>query len=134
MASGKKLLKIAKQLDFRSWEAEDVVKAWEQHGSIKGCIKNVTKETSDPKTYCGLLQVASQVAGEIMVKKAKATKGQAKTAKKNIKTSSETKKRDTNKGVWKKIAKLTDKERGMLKEYWAKLYGDKYVQSLLNDY
>jgi hypothetical protein len=123
VSSGKKTLKVAKQIDFRNWEAEDVVKAWGQHGSLENCVKNVAKETDDPKTYCGLLQVASQVAGEIIVKKAKAKKPEKKATSEK-----------QPKGAWKKLAKLTEKEKSMLEQYWRKLYGDKYVDSLLADY
>jgi hypothetical protein len=123
VSENKKTLKVAKQIDFRNWEAQDVVKAWEQHGSLANCVKNVGSDTSDPKTYCGLLQVASQVAGDILVKKAKAKKPAKKAATEK-----------PTKGAWKKLAKLTEKERTMLEQYWRKLYGDKYVDSLLTDY
>ena len=123
VSKGKKTLKVAKQIDFRNWEAQDVVKAWEQHGSLENCVKNVGSDTSDPKTYCGLLQVASQVAGEILIKKAKANKPAKKASSEK-----------PQKGAWKKLAKLTEKERTMLEQYWRKLYGDKYVDSLLTDY
>lgn len=121
-ASTSKTLKIAKSLDFRGWEAEDVVKAWDQHSSLEGCIKNVTGHADDPKMYCGLLQVASQMAKDTLVKKANAQKKHKKAEK------------SKSKGVWKVLAKLTDKERSMLDEYWRKLYGDYYVDAMLADY
>lgn len=125
-ASRNHQLKIAKRIDFRSWKAEDVVKAWEQHGSFDACVKNVSKLASDAKIYCGLLQTASGMAKETL----------EKTADKKEKT--ETKKASlenkSKKGVWKKLAKLTDKERGMLEQYFRKLYGDGYVDALLADY
>lgn len=127
-ASSGKTLKIAKSCDFRSWTAEDVVKAWDQHGSVEKCAKNVKDDVSNPKMYCGLLQVASQVAKETIEKRANAKQGSPKVAKKPEKS------KVAQKGVWKKLAKLTEKEKKMLGGYYRKLYGDKYVDSLLRDY
>jgi hypothetical protein len=107
-------LKVAKSLDFRPWNAEDVVKAWGQHGSLDACVANVKGKASDPKTYCMLLKAASETA-----------KGMMKTA---------TSKKEKKAGVFKKIAKLTDKEKSFLSKYFGKLYGDDYVSALLEDY
>lgn len=112
-------LKVAKALDFRPWNAEDVVKAWEQHGSLDTCVANVKGKASDPKTYCMLLKSASETA-KGMMKTAAAAKKEEKQEKKA--------------GVFKKIAKLTDKEKSFLSKYFGKLYGDDYVSALLEDY
>jgi len=114
-------LKVAKSLDFRGWEAEDIVKAWAQHGNLEKCCSNVKGKVNDEKTYCGLLQVASNEAGKI-IKQAAAEK-QEKVASKVEKTAR-----------FKKLAKLTEEERAALAEYWGKLYGDAYVKAMLEDY
>jgi hypothetical protein len=124
MAQSSKQIRLAKSLDFRAWTAEDVAKAWRQHGSIEACVKNVNGKTSDPKSYCGLLMAAHDVAEETMRKQAAQAARQEKTAEKT----------PEEKGVWKKLAKLTDKERAMLDKYYRKLYGDGYVDALLADY
>lgn len=118
-ASSGKTIKIAKQLDFRSWEAQDVVKAWGQHGSMDKCVENVKGHTSDAKIYCKLLQVSSQLAKKSLTKTAKKQENHPKKAKK---------------GTWMKVSKLTGKQRSMLEEYYRKLYGDMYVDALLRDY
>lgn len=123
-ASGNKTLKVAKKIDFRNWEAEDVVKAWNQHGSVEACMKNVEKSTDNPKIYCGLLQVASKVAQETLEKH----------AKKDAASKTAGKKTQQKSGTWKVLAKLTDKEHSMLDKYWRKLYGDYYVDAMLSDY
>lgn len=106
-------LKIARKLDFRNdWKAEDLVKAWNGHGSMEKCMENVKDQTSDPRRYCGLLQVASLKAEKV------------------LKTAS-TKKEPA---VFKKIAKLTAEEKSFLKSYYRQLYGEGYVESLLADY
>lgn len=124
MANSSKQLKVAKALDFRQWSAEDVVTSWNQHGSISACVRNVSGKTSDPKTYCGLLFAASDVAKQSMQKQAAPQAKAEKVAEKA----------PEQKGSWKKIAKLTDKERAMLDKYYRKLYGDYYVDALLTDY
>lgn len=115
-------LKIAKSLDFRQWEAQDVVKAWGQHGSYEKCCANVNGKVSDAKAYCGLLQVASQEAGRV-IKTAKLQAEQKVAAKEEV-----------AEGRFKKLAKLTDKERSWLAKYWGQLYGDEYVKAMLEDY
>jgi len=116
--SAPKTLKMAKSLDFRQWAAEDVVTAWGQHGSFDKCVANVDGLVNEPKTYCKLLQVASGKADAI-VKTAAAKKTEKKAAPK---------------GVFKKLAKLSDDELAFLKEYWRNLYGDEYVASMTKDY
>jgi hypothetical protein len=125
-ASAPKTMKVAKKLDFRGWKAEEVVAAWGQHGSMDKCIANVTAAKNDkgdaactdPKLYCGLLQVASTEAGK-MVKAA----------------STEAPKTEQPKpSVFKKIAKLSDKEKSFLSKYYSKLYGSEYVAALLENY
>ncbi len=116
-ASANKTLKVAKKLDFRGWNAEEVVAAWGQHGSMDKCVANVNGKTSDPKTYCGLLQIASVEAGK-MVKAA----------------STEAAKAAPKPAVFKKIAKLTEKEKSFLNKYYTKLYGSEYVNALLENY
>lgn len=118
-------MKIAKRIDFRNWEAEDVVKAWGQHGSIKACEKNVSSLTDNPRLYCGLLQTASGMAKNKLEKLAAAKKGKEKKQASAEKPA---------KAIWKKLAKLTEKERAMLDKYWRKLYGDYYVDAMLSDY
>jgi len=106
-------LTVASKLDFMSgWKPEDVVKAWKQHGSMEKCMSNVKDQTSNPKMYCGLLQVAS-----------KKVEAQLKTAAKKPQPA-----------VWKKMAKLTPEEKAFLKGYFRQLYGEGYVDSLLADY
>ena len=115
-----KELKIASKLDFRDWEAEKVAGAWDAHGSFDQCVKNVGDNASDAKLYCGLLQVASDKAKQVMEKKA---------SKK-----AEEQKKASPKGVWKKLAKLTSKEHDLLSDYLKNLYGEEYVKALLSDY
>lgn len=107
-------IKMAKSLDFRGWEAEDVVKAWGQHGSHEKCVANVKKLVNEPATYCKLLQVASNKAASI------------------VKTAAV--KKASPKGVFKKLAKLSDEETSFLKKYWTELYGAEYVESMMKDY
>lgn len=123
------VLKMASSIDFREWQAEDVVKAWKQHGSVEACIKNVGNDTDNPKMYCGLLQTASQLASEKLTKQAASEKAKKEAAKKEAAA-----KDSQKRGAWKVLAKLTDKERSMLDKYWRKLYGDYYVDAMLNDY
>lgn len=124
MASSDKTVKIAmkKEIDFRGWDAADVVKAWDQHGGFKECVKNVGDRTDNPKLYCGLLQTASNMAKESIVKQAASAK-QEKAAEAKPK-----------KGQWKKIAKLNDDQRSWLADYLGRIYGEKYVKALLEDY
>lgn len=107
-------IKMAKSLDFRGWEAADVVKAWGQHGSHEKCVANVKKLVNEPATYCKLLQVASNKAASI------------------VKTAAV--KKASPKGVFKKLAKLSDEETSFLKKYWTELYGAEYVESMMKDY
>jgi hypothetical protein len=120
-----KSIKVAKSLDLRAWSREDVIKAWSQHGGFDKCVANVSGKTSDPKAYCGLLQVAS-AESERLIKEAAAEK-----AKQTKAASAEPKQQRV---AFKKLAKLTDKERGALSKYWAKLYGQDYVDAMLEDY
>jgi hypothetical protein len=107
-------IKMSKSLDFRGWEAEDVVKAWGQHGSHEKCVANVKKLVNEPATYCKLLHVASNKAASI------------------VKTAAV--KKASPKGVFKKLAKLSDEETAFLKKYWTELYGSEYVESMMKDY
>lgn len=109
--------KMARKLDFRAWPAEDVVKAWGQHGTMDKCMANVGSMASDAKLYCGLLQVASQEAGKVIKAAAAKAAPQTKTA-----------------GTFKKVAAMTEKEKSFLKEYYTKLYGQAYVDALLENY
>lgn len=118
MASNKNVaLKIAKKLDFRGWSAEDVVKAWGQHGSMPQCVKNVGSEANDAKTYCALLQVASSEASKVI--KTAAAEKPAKTASKNL---------------FVKISKLDETDKALLSKYFSRIYGKAYVDALLGDY
>lgn len=116
-AAGTKTMKLSmtSSLDFRNWEAQAVVDAWKQHGSVEACVKNVGSNTSDPSTYCSLLKVA---AGE---------------AEKTVKTAS-VESKEAKAPVYKKFAKLTGNERTFLKEFFSKIYGVDYVDALLEDY
>ena len=107
-------LTVASKIDFINggWKREDVVKAWKQHGTMEKCMANVKGQTSDPKMYCGLLQVAS-----------KKVESAVKTASKKAQPA-----------VFKKIAKLTPEEKSFLKGYFRQLYGEGYVDALLSDY
>lgn len=122
MASTAKTLKIAKKLDFRPWSSNEIVAAWGQHGSMDKCVVNVQGKTSDPLTYCGLLQIASTEASK-MIKAASvaAPKTQASVAA-------------PKPPQFKKIAKMTEKEKSFLSEYYSKLYGQEYVSALLEKY
>ena len=108
-------LKVAKALDFREWEAKQVVDAWKQHGDINKCIASVKGKTSNPKTYCNLLRVAAVEATKVMTKVA-SQKPVAKTAE------------------YRKFAKLTANEQSFLRDYFQKLYGKDYVEAMLGDY
>lgn len=108
-------LTVASKLDFRNgWKPEDVMKAWNQHGTMEKCMANVKGQASDPKMYCGLLQVASKKI-EAQLKKTAA-------------------KKQPQPAVWKKMAKLTPEEKAFLKGYFRQLYGEGYVDALLSDY
>jgi hypothetical protein len=108
--------KWAKSLDFRQWEAADVVGAWGQHGSTEKCASNVKGKVSDPKVYCELLKTAAGQADKMI----KAAAAKSKSEKKA--------------GVFKKIAKMTDDEKSWLADYYGELYGKEYVDALLADY
>ncbi len=122
-AATKVQLKVAKALDFRGWDANGVVKAWGEHGTIEACCKNVSGKVSDAKTYCGLLQVAASEAGR-MTKEA-ASKKETKQA------SSEKQHKNAR---FKLIAKMTDDEISRMKAYWTEMYGEEYAKSMLEDY
>jgi len=125
MASSKKQLKIAKNINFTQWAyPKQVVDAWKQHGTVEACVKNVDGQTSDPRTYCSLLRVAASEADK-MVKAAAAAKP-AKSAKKEEEASAAP--------IYKKIAKLTGEEQSFLREFFSKIYGNDYVDALLGDY
>lgn len=115
-------LKIAKSLDFTSWKAEEVVKAWAQHGTFEKCCANVAGKTTDAKAYCGLLSVASQESDKVI-----------KTAAFKAKQASEVKTEEAPSGTFKKIAKLSEKERGWLGKYWTTVYGPEYAKAMLED-
>ena len=117
---------MAKSLDFRGWEAQDVVTAWDQHGSFEKCVANVGSLVNEPKKYCKLLQVASAKAASI-VKTAKAKESK-------VEKKAEAPKQASPKGVFKKLAKLDGEELAWLRNYWKELYGDAYVESMLKDY
>jgi hypothetical protein len=112
--SNKLVMKLAKELDFRDWEAQQVVDAWSQHGSVAKCIANVKGKASNPETYCKLLQTAGGMA-EKTIKVAKVA-----SAKKPAE--------------FKKFAKLTPDEEARLRKYFTKYYGKDYVDALLGDY
>lgn len=116
VASSKHVLKLASKIDFRNWEAQAVVDAWKQHGTVEACVKNVGKDASDPKTYCALLRVAANEATKVV---------KSASAKKEEKTASP---------IYKKIAKLTSNEQSFLREFFSKIYGKDYVEALLSDY
>lgn len=117
-AQGKgKTLKLAKSIDFRTWKSpSDVILAWDQHGSVEKCAKNVAKLTNDPKLYCGLLQVASEEAHKVV--KLAAQKQQ--TTKKASK--------------FMRIAELPKKEKSRLAKYFLSLYPPEFVDALLGEY
>jgi hypothetical protein len=110
-------LKVAKTMDFRGWEAKQVVDAWKQHGDVNKCIASVKGKTSDPKTYCSLLRVAAVEAGKVMTKVAESKPAKA-----------------TKTAEHKKFAKLTANEQAFLTEYFKKLYGEDYVKAMVGDY
>jgi hypothetical protein len=116
------VLKIAKSLDFRKFEPEEVVKAWGQHGTMDKCVANVKGKTNDPKTYCSLLALANKQSLE------------------RVKTSVKTEpkvtasKAEAMKPFFKKIAKLTAEEKSFLSKYFAKIYGQPFVDALLTNY
>ena len=117
-APTKMTLKVAKAMDFRDWEAKQVVDAWKQHGDINKCIASVKGKTSNPKTYCNLLRVAAVEATKVMTKLA-AQKPAGKVAKT---------------AEYRKFAKLTANEQSFLRDYFQKLYGKDYVEAMLGDY
>jgi len=113
------ILKVAKKADFRPWNPEEIVKAWNNYGDQKKCVASTKGLTSDPKAYCFLLQTASEEATTLLKTAAKA-KPQTKTA--------------APKGVFKKLASLPDKDRKNLYDYWKTLYGDEYANAMMEDY
>lgn len=112
-ASDKHVVKIAKELDFRGWEAQAIVDNWKQHGNVEACVKNVGDKASDGVAYCKLLSVAASEADKV-IKTAAAKKPTAP--------------------VYKKIAKLTSQEQSFLRDFFKKIYGEEYVTALLGDY
>ncbi len=124
MASGKKQLKIASKINFTQWaDPKQVVDAWQQHGTVEACVKNVAGQTNDPQTYCSLLRVAASEAGKMV--KAASEKKPAVTAKKEEAKAAP---------MYKKIAKLTGEEQSFLREFFSKIYGKDYVDAMLGDY
>jgi hypothetical protein len=117
------VLKIAKSLDFRKFEPEEVVKTWGQYQTMDKCVASVKGKTNDPKTYCSLLALANKQSLE-RVK----TSSTAETKK------VEAKKAEEMKPFFKKIAKLTAEEKSFLSKYFAKIYGQPFVDALLTDY
>jgi hypothetical protein len=122
-------LKVAKKRDFRNWEAVDVVKAWQTHGSLEKCVASVKGEASDPKLYCGLLRTAASMATKVVKAAADKARAKAKTGKKNDagKTAGKNPK-------FRKLANLTGKDLSLLREYWTNLYGEAYVTAMLGEY
>lgn len=113
-------LAMKSELDFRKWPAEKVVGAWKAAGSLEACTASVKGLTNDPKMYCGLLRVAAQTANTV-IKTAAAKKQQ------EVKTAAQA-------PAFKKIAKLTEQERGKLYEYWKGQYGETYAKAMLENY
>jgi len=128
--AAKPTLKIASSLDFRNWKAQEVLDAWKQHGSVEACVKNTTGGTSNPKLYCSLLQTAAGVADKVI--KAAAAKKTEKTAAKEEKPADKATK--VAGPQWKKIAKLTPKEKQFMVNFFSKLYGKDYVDALVTDH
>jgi len=114
MAAAKGTLKIAKELDFRGWEAEKVASAWGEYGTSEKCEATVAGKTSDPKKYCELIRVAANVA--------------------TVKIASAKKEEKVASPAFQKIAKLPAAQLAWLKEYYSKYYGEKFVAALLGDY
>lgn len=114
-------LKVAKELDFTKFEKpEEPIKLWGSFGNEEKCIASVKDKVSDPKTYCGLLKAAASHA-EGMIKTAASKEAEGK-------------KEASKAPLFKKLAKLTDKERSFLAKYFSKYYGEDYVKALLGDY
>jgi hypothetical protein len=135
LASSSKTLKVARKADFRGWNAEDVVKAWGNYGSVEKCVAATDKLTSDPKVYCGLLQVASSEAMKLIKSAAKCDCGDdcADGCKCVCHEKEETACASTERR-FRKIAKLTGKDLGLLRKYFGNLYGESYVTALLDEY
>lgn len=108
-------MKVAKELDFRPWSAMQVVDAWKQHGSFKGCVANVGKKASHPDQYCSLLRVAAGMAHKVVTA---AAKQQPKTASVE----------------YVKFAKLPPKQKALVREYFSLYYPKDYVEAMLGDY
>lgn len=116
----KPTLKMASSLDFRNWEAKEVVSAWGQHGTVTACMKNTADSTNNPKLYCELLQVAASVATEKIQKTAK--------------TETPKTEKVASGPSWKKFAKLAPKEKQLVVDFFSKLYGKDYVEAMVTDY
>lgn len=115
-AAAKPITKWASSIDFRNWEAQAVVDAWNQHGSVEKCVANVGSKATDGKVYCELLRVAASEADKV------------------VKTASAKKEQKTAAPVYRKIAKLTAQEQSFLRDFFKKIYGEEYVSALLDDY
>ena len=103
-------MKVAKELDFRPWSARQILDAWKQHGSFKGCLDNVGKKASHPEQYCSLLRTAAGMAHKVVVASAKAP------------------------AEYTKFAKLSPKQKTLVREYFDKYYPKDYVEAMLGDY
>jgi hypothetical protein len=142
VASSTKTMKVAKKADFRGWNAEDIVKAWDNHGSVEKCVAASKDITDNPQVYCGLLQVASSEAMKVIKSAAKDCDCKPGKCAKDCDCGCKEKEESyggsacasTEPRRFRKIAKLTGKDLGMLRQYFGKLYGEEYVSALLDQY
>jgi len=108
-------MKWAKTIDFRDWTARQVVDAWEQHGSFDKCVANVAKTASHPEQYCGLLRTAAGMAKKVVTASAK-----PKAAAQPVQ--------------YVKFAKLSPKQKTLVREYFSQYYPADYVNAMIGDY
>jgi len=125
------ILKVAKKADFRSWNPEEIIKAWNGYGSQEKCVAATQKLTDDPKKYCIFLQAANEEATGLLKAAAKAKKDEPEASEEDPKAEEKV---AQPKGVFKKLASLPDKDRSELFGYWTKLYGEEYARAMLDDY
>lgn len=118
-ASSNQTVKLAMKsdLDFRGWTAEKVVGAWGAAGNMANCVASVKGLTNNPSMYCGLLQVAAKTADKVIKSAASARTEKVATAP-----------------AFKKLAKLSEKERSRVYNYWKDQYGEKYAKAMLENY
>jgi len=114
------ILKVAKKADFRPWNPEEIIKAWNGYGSQEKCVVASKNLTNDPKAYCFLLQTASEEATKLLKTASAKPEGEKKVA--------------SPKAMFKKIASLSEKDRSKLYEYWKTMYGEQYANAMLEDY